>query len=66
MKGNMSKIKLFAVAGILSAVAIVVNVSPVFVSKAENDEILKAIAGYKTWTKVTKLVATAGSTDIGG
>lgn len=50
----MSKIKIFAVAGILSLVAIVLANSPVIVSKAEGDEILREIAAYKTWTKITK------------
>ena len=50
----MSKIKIFVVAGVLSLVAIVSNISPVFVSKAEDDQILQSISGYKNWAKVTK------------
>ena len=50
----MLKIKLFAALGVLSLVALVANVSPVFVSKAkESDAVLQKISGYKTWTKVT-------------
>lgn len=48
------KIKLFAVSGVLSLLAIVLGSSPVFVSKAEDDKILQSIAGYKSWTKITK------------
>ena len=50
----MSKIKIFVAAGVLSLAAIVLNISPVFVSKAEDDKVLQAISGYKKWTKVTK------------
>ena len=50
----MLKIKLFAIAGVLSVAAIVAGIPPVFVSKAENDSILREIAGYKNWTKITK------------
>ena len=50
----MLKIKLFAALGVLSLVALVANVSPVFVSKAkESDAVLQKIAEYKTWTKLT-------------
>lgn len=48
------KIKLFAVAGILSLVAIVLGNSPVFVSKAESDVILQQISGYKNWQRINK------------
>jgi hypothetical protein len=50
----MLKFKLFAVAGFLTLAAIVLAVSPVFVSKAEPDTILREIATYKNWEKVTK------------
>jgi bacillopeptidase F (M6 metalloprotease family) len=49
----MLKIKLFAIAGVLTLTAIVLAVSPVFVSKAETDTILREIAEYKNWEKVT-------------
>jgi len=48
------KIKLFAVAGILSLVVIVLGNSPVFVTKAEGDVVLQQIAGYKTWQRINK------------
>jgi hypothetical protein len=50
----MLKIKLFAIACVLSLAALVPNISPVFVSKAEDDNILREIAGYRSWTKITK------------
>jgi hypothetical protein len=50
----MLKIKLFAVAGVLSLMAIVLCCSPVLVSKAESDTILQQIAGYKNWQRINK------------
>lgn len=50
----MLKIKLFTVAVVLSLAAIVLNYSPVSVSKAESDSILQQIAGYKTWQRINK------------
>jgi len=60
----MPKIKLFAIAGVLILTAIVLAVSPVFVSKAEPDTILREIATYKNWEKVTKkpILATSSFT----
>ena len=51
---KMSKIKIVAILSVLGLVAIVLNVSSVFVSRAEDDKILEAIAGYKNWARVTK------------
>lgn len=50
----MLKIKLFAVACVLSLTAIVLSISPVFVSKADGDRILQEIAVYKSWQRITK------------
>lgn len=50
----MIKIKLFVVLSLLSFVAIIFSVSPVFVSKAENDSILQQIAGYKKWQLINQ------------
>jgi len=50
----MLKIKLFAVLGTLGLLAIAWSISPIIVSKAEGDEILREIAAYKNWTKITK------------
>jgi hypothetical protein len=58
----MLKIKLFAVAVVLSLTAIVLSYSPVFVSKAENDTILRQIAGYKTWQRINKEPIKVGNT----
>lgn len=50
----MIKIKLFAALSLLSFAAIIFSVSPVFVSKAENDSILQEIAQYKNWQRISK------------
>lgn len=62
----MLRVKICAVIGVFGVITFVLNSSPVFVSKAENDEILKEIAGYKNWTKVTKAPIAGAETDIGG
>ncbi len=63
----MSKIKLFAILSILCLVIMVLNISPVFVSKAESDFVLQEIASYKTWTKITgEPIKVASSFQIDG
>ncbi|MEZ5428629.1 MAG: hypothetical protein R2747_20450 [Pyrinomonadaceae bacterium] len=47
-------IKIFVVLGILGFLTLVYQNTLVFESHAEKDEILREIAGYKTWTKMTK------------
>jgi len=53
-RNAMLKIKFFAVVLVLSLAAIVSNLSPIFVSKAESDVIMQQIAGYKTWQRINK------------
>lgn len=52
MRRNL--IKSSIIAAVFIFVGIVSNLSPQFTSKAEGDEILKAIGDYKTWSKITK------------
>ena len=49
----MLKLKLFAVAGALVFVGIVLSVSPKFATSAKTD-VAQEIAGYKNWTRITK------------
>ncbi len=51
---SKSKIKLFAIAAVFAFLAIVISNSQSFSSKAKGDDVLTAIANYKTWTKITK------------
>ncbi len=63
----MLKIKLVAVAFLLSVTAIVVSFSPARVSRAESDPILQQIAGYKTWQRVNnEPIKVAGGFQIDG
>ena len=50
----MVRLKIAAVVIILSLVGIVSNISHHFSSEAKGDLILQEIAGYKTWTRITK------------
>lgn len=61
----MLKIKFFAVAVVLSLIAIVSTVSPIFVSKAESDTILQQISGYKNWQRINKEPIKVVNTIIG-
>lgn len=50
----MLKVKLIAVLSVFAIVAIVLSSSSSFSTSAENDNAVQEIAGYKTWTKITK------------
>jgi hypothetical protein len=48
----MNKIKFSIIVSILILVGIILNSSSQFSSKAENDNIVKEISQYKTWSKL--------------
>ena len=50
---SKAKIKLYSIAGVLTFVAIVLSNSQAFVSSADGDELVKKIAGYRSWKKLT-------------
>lgn len=62
--------------GICALIAVVFGSSPLSVSHAEGDDILKEIAGYKSWQRINKspimveIVSvgdfTIGAGDLGG
>jgi hypothetical protein len=64
----MLKVKLFAVVVFLSLAAIVSSISPIFVSKAENDTIVQQISDYKkNWQRINKVpIKVSGGFQIDG
>jgi hypothetical protein len=64
---SKNKFKLFAAACVLSLTAIVLSSAPVFVSKAESDDILREIAGYKNWKRINEVpIKVSGGFQIDG
>lgn len=47
-------IKLLSVVLVLGSIGLISSASRLFVSKADGDDTLKEIAGYKTWSRISK------------
>jgi hypothetical protein len=50
----MNKVKFIVIASFLILVGIILNSSNQFSSKAQNDNIVKEISQYKTWSKLNE------------